>query len=353
VDLDGLAEVSLPATLERLKTAGRNRDLGGKNIAKLRLLGDHSLNPLESNFWALSHGFVFGGESAQVRLLLSRVADGQSFYTGQIYFEWATQVFLSPQNKQLDWHAKKISKSVTIYDADLEPEPNKNSRVWILIDREKLLELMIWGDPQVVKPDYVSGIFEEIRRTYRLKSSLDSYFASVRKTLSDLAGQRRQNYAELLQKLEDEELDYAPTPRVVLFNRNLACQFWWLPFDSTGIPWEFAILGRLGELSSRPGVPAWAELSQQAKTIQIFGLAPGGQAQWLPFSPLKPESTLPSSRVTQLAIATGWAAEEPKNFAYAGLEFRFDQPIPKLSEWLDDLEAATKAATRRGLITQR
>lgn len=349
-DLDGLASVSLPKTLTRLDTLGRKREIAVSTPLKMRLLGDHAPNPEESNFWALSHAFVFGKEAPSAFVLVSRVADPQSFAIAHVYFEWASRLFPFAAPKQLEWKQTKLSKDVSVYEATWNPEPKLEKKAWVWMDRAAQLEVMIHGGRDVVSDEAAKGIFDEVRRSYQLAKPLEDYYARLRKALDALATQRRTNYMALLQKLEYEELDYAPTPKIVYFNQNLACQFWWRPFDNSGVPWEFAIGARLGAVSAASTEEAWAELSGKNPGIDIFGMAPIGNGVWMPYRFQQPKVTMPLRRASELLLDTGWLAEGTPTTAFAGLDFRFDGAVPDLSQWLDQLEAGTKAALDRGLL---
>lgn len=350
VDLDGLAEVSLPETLVRLDTAGRKRELGGQTPFRLRLLGDHCPNPEESNFWALSHAFVFGQPNARAYVLLSRVADGQSFAIGHVYFDWAARVFPFAAPKQMDWRQKKLSKDVSVYEAAWSPAPKQEQRAWVWIDRAAQLQMLVWGEQEMLGKDAAQGIFEEVKRSYRLRQPLEDYYARLRKALEAMAAQRRPNYMALLQKLEYEELDYAPTPKLVYFNENLACQFWWRPFDNSGVPWEFAMAARLGAVSAASTEEAWGDWARKNASVDVFGMAPIGNGVWMPYRFQEPKVTLPLRRSSELLLSTGWLAEDAPTSAYAGMDFRFEAATPDLSAWLDALEGATKGALDRGLL---
>ncbi len=349
-DLDGLAEVSLPKTLTRLDTSGRKRDVGLGTPFAVRLLGDHCPNPEESNFWALSHAFVFGKEAPKAYVVVSRVADAQSFAIGQVYFAWASRLFAFAAPKQMEWKQSKPAKDISVYEASWSPEPKQEQKAWVWMDRAAQMEVLVFGGREVVSDEAARGIFEEVRRSYRLKKPLEDYYARLRKALEAMAAKRRPNYMTLLQKLEYEELDYAPTPKLVYFNQNLACQFWWRPFDNSGVPWEFAIGARLGAVSAAATEEAWKDLAEKHAGIDVFGMAPIGNGVWMPYRFQQPKVTMPLRRASEMLLDTGWLAEDAPTSAFAGLDFRFDGAVPDLSDWLDGLEAVTKAALDRGLL---
>ncbi len=350
VDLDGLASVSLPKTLTRLDTVGRNRDLALGTPMHVRLLGDHAPNAEESNFWALSHGFVLGKDAPKAYVLVSRVADAQSFAIGHVYFEWASRVFPFVAPKQLDWKQTKLAKDVAVYEAAWSPAPKTEMKAWVFADRGAQLQAMFFGGRETISDEAAKGIFDEIRRSYQLHKPLEDYYAKLRKALDALAAKRRPNYTALLQKLEYEELDYAPTPKIVYFNQNLACQFWWRPFDNSGVPWEFAIGARLGAVHAGSTEEAWTDLGQKNASIDFFGMAPIGNGVWMPYRFQQPKVTMPLRRASELLLDTGWLAEDAPTSAFAGIDFRFDGAVPDLSDWLDALENLTKAALDRGLL---
>jgi hypothetical protein len=346
VDLDGLAEVSLPGSLSRLDTSGRSRNLGPKQ----RLLGDHCPVPEDSNFWALSHAFVFERADPKAYVLISRVASQQSFVSGQVYIDWAARVFPFPARKNLAWKQTKLPQNVLLFEAPVDSTPDRETKAWVLLDGNALLQTAIYGDRRVVEDEAALKVLNEIRRTYRLKQLLEDYFAGLRSALAERAAQRRASYTKLLQALEHEELDYAPTPKLVYFNRNLACQFWWRPFDNSGVPWEFAIVARLGIVALASTEERWAALAQENPALDFFGMAPIGQGVWLPYRFEKPKFTMPLRRSSEMLMDTGWLEEGGPSYAFAGVDFAFDSAIPDLSEWLDNVEKLTKDAENRALL---
>jgi hypothetical protein len=349
-DLDGLARMELPDSLSRLATVGRAKDLRSSDGKGIRLLGDHSLDLEQTNFWAISHAFQMQGDAPKLRFVVSRALDVQSLASPAAYFEWCNLVFGVAAVQQLEWRSRKISKSVLLYEASWGTEPGKESAAWLLVDRERYLQAMIWGLRSAAEEGSAPKVLSKAAETYRLLRPLEDYFARVRQTLSEMAALRRDRYLDLLEALELEELDYAPTPKVVVFNQNLACQFSWRPFDNTGVPWDFAIVGRLGALRAEVADARWRNLYSGPAARAVFGLAPIGEQEWSAFVLGPDERSLPASRTVQVAVRTGWPQRGGDSFAYSGMEFRFDQPVPDLGVWLDDLEAATKAAAAAGLI---
>ncbi len=346
-DLDGVAEVQVPKTMMRWGAAGPSK-LVGEGPA---LLGDHAADVEESNFWAVSHAFYFGERAKpQAWLLVSRVADVQSFSPGQVYFEWTMRLLGQEAKAPLSWQARALTRTLSRYQSRWQREDTKAWTVWLEVDRERLLEVLLLGDPEALGEGAAEGILAEVRRSYRPKRELGGYFASIKKALDAMAERRRPNYSALLQALENEELDYAPTPKVVLFNRQLACQFRWRSFDRSGVPWEFAILGRLGETHPSAKPEEWAALEGKWAGMKIFSFASGGEGIWLPYRLSQPRGAFLPSRLPAVAIGGGWPGESAQSAAYAGLEFRFDQKIPDLSVWLDDLEKLSEEAEKRGLV---
>ncbi|MDX2267416.1 MAG: hypothetical protein NW208_04875 [Bryobacter sp.] len=348
-DLDGLAEVSLPTSFVRLNTLGRNRNLGATQGntpgPQVRLLGDHSLDPEETNFWAVSHAFLFDPERPGARLLVSSLADAQSFSPPSVYFRWATRVFGYTSPDDLAWTSTELAPGTRLFETSWPTGAQSKQSAWVLMDKDKLLQATLFADTERVPQSTALEVFRSLRESYRLRSALGPYFTQVRSTLNAMADRRRAQYLNLLETLEEEELDYAPTSQVVLFNRNLACQFWSRTFDNSGVPWEFAIAARLGKIKTN--APAlWQKLEPPG--LSPFSLLPGANG-WVRQA-LVNTSPMTSLRLQTLVEGAKWARQGTPPEAYVGMHFSFAQPIPDLSEWLTNVDQLSRAAEMADLI---
>jgi hypothetical protein len=219
----------------------------------------------------------------------------------------------------------------------------------VMVDRESLIQALLLGERSVLEAEVARQVLTDLRSGFRLEKPLDDYFHKVNQSVQASADLRRKNYLALLEILQKEELDYTPTPRVVVFNANLAGQFWWPLFDRSGVPSHFAIAGRLGNLKkTEPAV--WQRLEalfpnmrlvtaeQEAEKWQLKSLSGAGAI---------------STRTASLLLDTRWAAQSDNNAkqAFATLEFPFTSEPPNLSDWLNALEAVGKQALSQGLVS--
>jgi hypothetical protein len=336
-DLDGLAEVSLPSSLERLPTLGRKRVIGYADGPQQRLLGDHSANPEDSNFAAVSHGFRFGQDEVVARLLISRLEDVQAFSPPSVYFRWSLEVHELAANPGLEWKKEQNADGTILYHTQWSSGPQSTEQAWMVLDKAKLLQMVIWGRAANLREDVALEILKQARESYALRNPLDGYFKTVKQVLQAMAERRRKNYLALLNKLEEEELDYSPTPKVVLFNRNLACQFWSRNFDNSGVPWEFAIAARLG-IVENSDLEAWKKVPAIPLVAPFFWPNPSREV---------------NGRIRAVLEGAGWQATDGAAQAFAGLHFDFAEPIPDLSDWLTGLDQYSRAAQKAGLIAPR
>jgi len=291
---------------------------------------------LQMNYWAVSH--VFGleeGANAEGRktveglLLLSRMADVQSFAPLQAFFETGQQFCPDTRwsaRRKLEWKTQpwlrgQQEKRYRFHEAEVAGL----GFAIVVEDREKLLEGLVLASGPQKNVGVIKEILREATGSYILRQPLDSYFRQAGTAAEAMAKARRVRYLELLERLQAEGLDYSPTPRVVRFNPNLVCRFYWPPYDRSGVPLEIAFAARLGYL--RRSITT--ELSSALSSGKLFSLAKEEQG-----------------RIADLAREAGWGEE---GVAVAGLSFSFSDAIPDLSLWLDQVEAVSKEGLRLGV----
>jgi len=350
MELDGVIAVRLPAQFKRIEHAkpARRPDL------KPGFIGDAAGEPDDQNFWAITHAFAFreikdssGSVKIPAMLVVSRVADKQSFSSAQLFMEGAVRFSSDPRwlsARRLVWKQKQVSKSLTLFEAEIEAG-KQGSNVLVMVDRDNLLEALILGERQVLNAQVAQQLLEDLRSGYRVTRPLEDYFHQINAAVQARADVRRKHYLALLENLQKEELDYTPTPRVVVFNRNLAGQFWWPMFDRSGVPKHFAIAGRLGSLSS-DNSSAWRQLeSSYANMRLVYAEFEGEIARWKALG----SGSNPGARTLALLSDTRWASPTEKQ-AFAAIEFAFAEGIPELSPWLNALETISRQAEAQGLV---
>jgi|GEM_PF-1091620 len=354
VQLSGVAALSLPAQFLPIQqpVAAERPQLGGD------FLGDVAGDPADQNFWAITHAFAFretrspaGLPVLPAMLVLSRVANPQSFVSAQRYFETSSRFSPDPRwnsPPRLEWKSRQVSKSLSIFEAELVPG-KLGATVLVMVDRESLIQAMLLGERSVLEAESARHVLSDLRSGFRLDKPLDDYFHKVNQAVQASADRRRKHYLALLEYLQKEELDYTPTPRVVVFNSNLAGQFSWPVFDRSGVPSHFAIAGRLGNLKKAdPAV--WKRLEELFPNMRM--VTAGQEAEKWRWKSLT-GATAVSERTTSLLLDTRWAGQSDNNAkqAFATLEFPFTGEPPNLSEWLNALEAAGKQALSQGLVS--
>ena len=354
VSLSGIATLRLPAQFQKIQ----NPPAALRPSLAPEFLGDAAGDPMDQNFWAVTHAFAFresmrgpGTVEVPALLVVSRLANAQSFSSAQVYYETAAR--FSPDarwrsTKRLDWKPQHDSRTLSFFKAELEPG-KAGSFVLVMADRAALLQVMLLGTNAVLRQDAARQVMNDLRLSYKLLQPLDDYFYRTNKAVQLLADSRRKNYLDLLEALQKEELDYTPTPRVVVFNPNLAGQFWWPVFDRSGVPAHFTIAGRLGGLRRDETVP-WKKLEDLFAGMRLCEVQAKevGTLQWKSLSGTAPVT----SRTQSLLLDTGWIGqnEAAAREAFATLEFSFSTPIPNLSQWLNALETTGKQAEAGGLI---
>ena len=354
VSLSGVATMRLPAQFKKIQ----NPPPSLRPTFIPQFLGDTAGDPMDQNFWALTHAFAFreskspaGAIEAPALLVVSRLADAQSFSSAQIYYE--SSVRYSPDlrwqsAKRLDWKPQHLSKNLSFFKAVLEAGKS-GSAVLVMADREALLQVMLLGTNEVLTDAAALQVMHDLRASYKVTQPLDDYFYQTSKAVQSLAESRRKNYLGLLETLQREELDYTPTPRVVVFNPNLAGQFWWPVFDRSGVPVHFAIAGRLGDLRHEESLP-WKKLEDLFDGMRLCEVQTKEVKAWQ-WKSLSGSGTV-TPRTQSLLLDTGWIAqgEGEARQAFATLEFSFSTSIPNLSLWLNALESTGKQAEANGLI---
>ena len=325
-------------------------------------LGDVAGDAIDQNFWAITHAFVYreaadatGNLTAPALLVVSRVADRQSLSHSQLIYESAAR--FSPDARwravrRLEWKQQTVSPLLSYSSAELASGP-AGATVYTISDRETLIEAALIGDNAALSPAVAREVLNDLRRNYRVTSSLDDYFRQARLAEQRVAEGRRKNYLTLLQVLQREELDYTPTPRVVVFNKNLAGQFWWPLFDRSGVPSHFAIAGRLGRVL-RTEESMWREMTATDPATRVLSVsgALGKPWQWTLLSGGAGMERGIGKRTQSLLQDSGWlgAAIGGEQQGFATIEFPFDRPIPDLSRWLDGVEALSRRAEQTGLV---
>jgi len=312
------------------------------------------IDPLDGNHWAVTHAFAFreapDGATASL-LVVSRVADAQSLSHAQLLYESATA--RSPDARwrsanRLDWKQDRVSPSLSYSTAALAVVP-KGAAVYTMSDRETLLEAVLIGDNEALPPAVARQVLSDLRGNYRVVAPLDERFSLANSETKKNADARRKSYLALLEALQREELDYTPTPRVVVFNRNLAGQFWWPMFDRSGVPAHFAIAARLGKVL-RNDETSWRTVATVEPGIRVVSVGGdlGKAWRWT----LLAGDTEIGPRTQALLQDSGWlgAAIGGGQQGFATLEFPFDKPIPELSRWLDAVESLAKRAEADGLV---
>ena len=354
VQLSGVSSLRLPAQFLPIQqpVAAERPQLG------IDFLGDVAGDPTDQNFWALTHAFAFRETRSQAglpvlpaMLVVSRVANPQSFASAQRYYE--TSIRFSPDPRwtsplRLEWKSRQVSKSLSLFEAELAPG-KLGSSVMVMVDRESLLQALVLGERSVLEAEVARQVLSDLRSGFRLDKPLDDYFHKVNKAVQTSADLRRKHYLALLEFLQKEELDYTPTPRVVVFNSNLAGQFWWPVFDRSGVPSHFAIAGRLGNLKKADPVE-WKRLEELFPNMRLVTAEQEAEKwRWKSLT----NATMLSARTTSLLLDTRWASQSDNNAkqAFATLEFPFTSEPPNLSEWLNALEAAGKQALSQGLVS--
>jgi len=340
VPLGAIATLRLPAQFQPLQ----NRAKPASPSLIPNPLGETAGPAEDQNFWAVTHAFAFRETPQGIPTLLtvSRVADKQSFAAAQLYYENVVRLTLDPRwstAKRLDWKPNNLTKSQTLFTAELETGVN-GSTVYVIVDRDNLIQALLMGVNTVLLPQVAQQVLTALPANYRLSTPLEDYFHQASQALQAHASTRRTNYLGLLETLQKEELDYTPTPRVVVFNPNLVGQFHWPGFDRSAVPSHFAIAGHLGALQSG-NKEAWAKLEAFFPGTHLIASNPTGLESLT--------STRPAPRSLTLLNDSGWTKAQPPQ-AFATLEFPFDKPIPNLSEWLTALEAIGRQASAQGLV---
>jgi hypothetical protein len=345
--LSGIGVLRLPAQFVPVAAATPSGALPG-----ITLLGQ-APEPIEDhNFWAVTHAFAFRPQAPRqpALLLVSRVADAQSFAAAQLYYErglrFATDArWIRAQRPA--WKSQTLGRGATLFSAELAPGED-GADVYVYVHRDSLIEAMLIGERKVLNAAAALAVLSALPEGYRLTTPLEDYFRSVSKVLQTQSEQRRKQYLSLLETLQKEELDYTPTPRVVVFNSNLAGQFFWPAFDRSGVPLYFAIAGRLG-IVRKKDPEAWKQLEGSFPGMRLVAAEAASDA-WRPLAGPQP---LPA-RTLSLLADTGWAQENRESgssLAFATLQFSFTGGAPNLSDWLNSLEAAGRQAEALGLIT--
>ncbi len=354
VHLSGVASLHLPAQFLPIQQPipAQRPQLG------LDFLGDVAGDPTDQNFWALTHAFAFRETKSKAglpvlpaMLVVSRVANLQSIASAQLFYESAVRFSSDPRWTtpiRLSWKSEQVSKSLSFFEADLIPG-KLGASVVVMIDRETLLQAVLLGERSVLQAEVARQVLNELRSGFRLDQSLDDYFNQASKAVQSSADLRRKHYLALLETLQREELDYTPTPRVVVFNSNLAGQFWWPVFDRSGVPTHFVIAGRLGNLL-RADPAAWKRLEESFPGMRLV-TADQEVEKWR-WKSLTTQAPVPA-RTISLLFDTGWVTQSENNAkqAFAALEFSFSAEAPGLSEWLNALEDVGKEAVSAGLVS--
>ncbi|WP_031496314.1 hypothetical protein [Bryobacter aggregatus] len=350
----GQVRLRLPDQFQRIQ----NPAPGERPPTQSPFLGDVAGVALDQNFWAVTHAFAFreqknalGEVSAPAFLVVSRVADAQSLSHAQLQYESAARFSPLPRwrtSHRLSWQQQRVSPALSFSTAELE-SGKPGSTVYAMSDRENLLEAILIGENTVLSPAVAREVLTDLRGNYRVVEPLESYFHQNTKEAQRLADVRRKNYLALLQTLQKEELDYSPTPRVVVFNASLAGQFWWPMFDRSGVPAQFAIAAKLGEVREHQ-TTVWQKLTEQFLGMQVVGVSGelGKPWQWANLS----GKAVPGSRMESLLQDTGWlgSAIGGSQQAFATLEFPFSSPVPNVSLWLDAVEGLARRAESDGLV---
>ncbi len=354
VQLSGVASLRLPAQFLPIQqpVSAERPQLG------VAFLGDVAGDPTDQNFWAITHAFAFretrspeGLPVFPAMLVVSRVANPQSFASAQRYYEASIRFSSDPRWStplRLEWKSRQVSKSLSIFEAELTPG-KLGSSVMVMVDRESLLQALLLGERSVLEAEVARQVLSDLRSGFRLDKPLDDYFHKVNQAVQASADLRRKHYLALLEMLQKEELDYSPTPRVVVFNANLAGQFWWPLFDRSGVPSHFAIAGRLGNLK-KPDTAVWQRLEALFPNMRLASAEQEAEKwQWKSLS----GAGAVSARTASLLLDTRWAGQSENNAkqAFATLEFPFTSEPPNLSDWLTALEAAGKQAISQGLVS--
>jgi hypothetical protein len=354
VQLSGVASLRLPAQFLPIQqpVAAVRPQLG------VDFLGDVAGDPADQNFWAIAHAFAFretrspaGLPVLPAMLVVSRVANPQSFASAQLYYEASVRFSPDPRWSspiRLEWKLRQVSKSLSIFEAELVPG-KLGAAIMVMVDRDSLIQALLLGERSVLEAEAARQVLSDLRSGFRLDKPLDEYFHKVNQAVQASADLRRKHYLALLEILQKEELDYTPTPRVVVFNANLAGQFWWPMFDRSGVPSHFAIAGRLGTLK-KADTEVWRRLEALFPGMRLITAEPEAEKwQWKSLS----GAGAVSARTTSLLFDTRWAGQGDNSAkqAFAALEFGFASEPPNLSEWLNALEAAGKQALSQGLVS--
>jgi hypothetical protein len=310
-DLDGVATVELVRTLERVDVNWKAKGWWGD-------FPPNATAAATRNPWAVTYAFVRGDRRASV--LLSQVADAQALMGAQELAGMLVAYQLRERLERLDWRASQIRPQVVALVA---------GDVVVVTDRQRLRQVLTAG----LKPEVGVGIALEMLDSFVTKGDFAAYFARREEEEKAAVAVRRKHYQALLATLEREELDYSPTPKVVVFNANLACQFYWGMFDRSGVPLRMTIVGRLGELAPL------AKGDALGMTVDEFD-----GTRW----------SMKDGEVEKVVAATRWRAVEggARRVGYLGLSFGFDETPPDLSAWLNELERMERDARMKGWLAR-
>ena len=362
-EIPQLGSVELPGGFALVAgLAERSKKLGAGTPLEVTLLGEMPVDPLEANLWGITTLFAFhekkganGTLRAEANLILSRLADQQAFAGAQTFYEYAARVCPDAWWKQasgLNWKQEVAGKTEFVYTAVLDERQPRGGQVVVLLDREHLVQAMLVGEGKAFDLPMGRAILQHAAKSLAVRMAIEDYFARVGKAAARQADLRRKNYIRLLETLEREQLDYSPTPKAVIFNRNLACQFWWPAYDRSGVPASFAIVGRIGKLRMAGAGPGeFAEVLAGMEGIRLFAADPGErEGQWALRKLDGGKEPLERSRA--VVDEAGWVAkqEERASLVFASLEFSFDDKPMDLSGWLDNLERVAKQSARAGLV---
>ena len=313
-----------------------------------------AFDPLDRNHWALTHAFSFreGPDGTTPALLVvSRVADAQSLSNSQLLFTSAARYSPDPRwrkAERLEWKQDRVSPNLN-YSSAVLTSGAMGATVYTMSDRQTLLEAVLIGENAALPAAVAREVLSDLRGNYLVVAPLDDYFRQAKAAMQRDADGRRKNYVTMLQVLQREELDYTPTPRVVVFNKNLAAQFWWPLFDRSAVPSYFAIAGRLGRVLTKD-MAAWKHIASDEGGISVVSVS-GALGQPWQWTLLSGGATL-GTRTQALLQDSGWlgAAIGGEEQGFATLEFPFDRPIPDLSRWLDSVEKLAKRAEADGMV---
>lgn len=301
------------------------------------------LDPDDLNLWVRLHAWSFTA-APQVLLAVAQLADLPSQLSPAKLLDALREAF--PKSPWPALPPAAWQKTPTGFAArTAQPAPEINAH--LVVDRDRLLQVLLIGPSSWLDATLAQAIAQAIPAGYQTAVAPAQLFQPVLSALDQHTARRRTHYRDLLAALDREELDYVPTPNLVVFNPRLAALFRAARFDRSGIPARFAIVGLLGALNDSATLPL-DELREAFSLVQFrTAQLQSGEVQ---FSS-GPELSLAREVVARAGWLMGYAPGA--TLAIGALEIHFAQAPVDFSVWLTQLERLGRWLDAEGHIAAR